>query len=554
MIYICAMAPTPNINLTLVSLVAELQRRARAGASQGVLVGWLYHLSKGLGIRMRYDEHEVATPPQSNTVAEKTSDARQSKRRGRPIPYTITKGHMVLHFDDAALLEHDPPPGGDFGHLIAGEKLVGRIILSCDRRHGNATAPLCVESNGAVIDAQTWRLLAVPPRAFTTQPVVREVDRGLSVPDSDGQVRTGIYDIIRVNDGTIVTLYRWEHPKKGPVWCLASSNGYDVSHLKWMGDKTYAELVYELLAAYPEFVAATGAQLLYDHLCKNDVRLNFTLLDPDNCYTIGFRHSNFHPLAADPPGIWTIQTTKLTSGVPRFSAALPAIPQQTFVSREDIIHLAAVRGRSAGVGGGGLVVADFVHISRSALIDAKAIIAGGGSAESFNYGFILRPRNPGANVSYDILCESPLLRRVRHLMYKRPHNDVNEELTEKTRLEYNALRGFLTIPDRQDFIELFPEFRPRFKVYDNFLSETVNQILRFAREQNLAPEKTTVSQIVAWTMFAHIRKYQKDFDVFDEKARFIISDCITRPDYTTLYLKAILPADRPAQETVDPES
>ena len=39
------------------------------------------------------------------------------------------------------------------------------------------------------------------------------------------------------------------HPTKGPIWCLATGNGYDVSNLRWMGGKTYAEIVHALLAS-----------------------------------------------------------------------------------------------------------------------------------------------------------------------------------------------------------------------------------------------------------------------------------------------------------------
>ena len=97
--------------------------------------------------------------------------------------------------------------------------------------------------------------LVVPPRAFAPRPLAKEVDR---VPDADGEIRTGLYDIIQVSEGAVVTHYCWTHPANGPIWCLASSNGYDVSHLKWIGGKTYAEIVYDLLADSPDFPATVG--------------------------------------------------------------------------------------------------------------------------------------------------------------------------------------------------------------------------------------------------------------------------------------------------------
>ena len=76
-------------------------------------------------------------------------------------------------------------------------------------------------------------------------------------------------------------------------------------------------------------------------------------------------------------------------------------------------------------------MADLDHISRTALEDAKSVIGGeaplirllahheGVRVSPFNYGFIIR--NPEATGAFsDILCESPLLHRVRKLVYQRP--------------------------------------------------------------------------------------------------------------------------------------
>ena len=152
-------------------------------------------------------------------------------------------------------------------------------------------------------------------------------------------------------------------------------------------------------------------------------------------YTIGFRHPNFHPMTADPPGVWNIKTADLGTGTPRAnSAGLPAVPYQTVYSREDL----AVRRRS------GLRMAYLSYISWTALEDTKAVIAGK-STRPFNYGFILRSRNPEATGVYsDILCESPLLRRVRQLVYQHPSRQVREEIDESSRLEYCAIKAYLT--------------------------------------------------------------------------------------------------------------
>ena len=135
-----------------------------------------------------------------------------------------------------------------------------------------------------------------------------------------------------------MTRYSWTHPKNGFVWFLASANGFDLSHLKWGIDETYAEVLFELLAKSPTFLAATGPRLRRGLICVDDVRIDFQTLDRGRCYTIGFRHPNFHPMAADTPGVWNIQSVDLASGVAT-TAGLPGIPRQAAYNREDLVRL-----------------------------------------------------------------------------------------------------------------------------------------------------------------------------------------------------------------------
>jgi hypothetical protein len=209
-------------------------------------------------------------------------------------------------------------------------------------------------------------------------------------------------------------------------------------------------------------------------------------------------------------------------------------------------------------------MADLDHISRTALEDAIAVIAGkaptvpalpstaGVHVCPFNYGFILRSRNPEATGVYsDILCESPLLRRVRQLVYQRPLRQVRDELDESSRLEYNALKAFLTTTDRDDFLALFPEFAPRFAIYQEFVDNVIHLILHMHRQNAMAPssrsaedkQPKTQTKTVARAMLIHILRHEKDFKAFHTDSRSIVHDFVVRPEYAVLYLRAIgLPA------------
>jgi hypothetical protein len=455
---------------------------------------------------------------------------------------------------------------------------VARILLSCEGLRARQNSLLSAECNGAVLDGASWALLAAPPRAFVARPAARVVNRALAAarPSEEGETGVGLYDVIQVSDGTVVTLYHWRHPSKGPVWCLATSNAYDVSPLLWMGSKPYAELVFELLALHPRFVAETGARLLRGFLCPGDVRLDFSCLDPSRCYTFGFRHPEFHPLAADPPAVWNIQAVDLATGRPSHASALapirggrrrpaesgglPHIPRQAAFSRADIVRLALAAGRGRGKSTG-VKVGDFDLISRTALAEAQAAISGasvpgllpaapGVHVSPFNYGFILRARDPGACGGGDVLCESPLLRRVRQLVYLRPPRQIREKLDELSRLEYCALRAFLSVSDRADFLALFPAFAGRYAAYREFVENVIRQILLAYRQSSLgeapafgrpaAPRSRT--KIIAQGLLAHILRHERAFDAFHADAPSIVHDYVVCPEYAFVYLQAMAPS------------
>ena len=137
------------------------------------------------------------------------------------------------------------------------------------------------------------------------------------------------------------------------------------------GDETYAEVLFELLAKTRTFLEVAGRKLRRGLLRVDDVRLEFQTLERGRCYTIGFRHPNFHPMVADPPGVWNIQSVDLASGVAT-AAGRPGIQRQAAYNREDLVRLVG----SQHVRRRGIRVEDLELISRRALGDAKAAIAG----------------------------------------------------------------------------------------------------------------------------------------------------------------------------------
>jgi hypothetical protein len=437
-------------------------------------------------------------------------------------------------------------------------RTVGRLVLSCDRRGGGRArglpdSALRYESNGLVVDARTWRALAVPPGAFNPRANTRMVDTLLA---------DHLYDIVRVDDGTIVTLYCWAHPTEGAVWALASSGGYDVSSLRWLGDLTYAGVFHDLATRiYPAFAAATGLSL--ETRPGGVTRLAFTRLDPSCCYTVGFRHHAFHPLIADPERMWQVQCTDLSGELPRvaYGAGTPQIGKAGGVTWVGLPHVPAQHVLSdaelADMLGGQPVTCERLRaLGRDALTAASAFVgriaanagpmpaAGAPPPAALAYGFILRTRDPARTGEHgDVLLETPLLARVRKIVYERAPLAVRDHLTAADRLEYNAMRAFLTAGDRADFRALFPGWGGRLDQFEQFVNNVVSMIIHALRQRAMAPAsreptmRTPTGQVAA-ALLAHIRQFE-DLATFNKHTQQIVHDYVVNPEYAFLFLRAM---------------
>ena len=123
--------------------------------------------------------------------------------------------------------------------------------------------------------------------------------------------------------------------------------------------------------------------------------------------------------------------------------------------------------------------------------------ASGSSNTSFNYGFILRSCRP--EVCPDVLYASPLLHRVRQLIYsRRPPQQV-----QSARYQYNSLRAFLCPSNRSDFLELFPEFAPFFAKYERFVNNVVDFVI------NPAEIKYGRDGMIAQTILARLKRTER---------------------------------------------
>lgn len=583
-------APTAPIGskLCLRDLLRAAQNMLAAGETQSNILKWVYGVADSHNIRVRVEMVGTVSTQSVNTVS--VSNAQIADSSSAPItapvgpvgaesssaPTAADNGKAEAGVACDAIIapplgspaEERPPLGTDAG---AGAEGALRLILSCGRRKTPPTrGGLSSECNGVVIDTRTWGPLAIPPRAFGARRN-RDIDEGLA---------RGAFDIIPVPDGTVVTLYPWggvmargdnrasslddnAPPCMSGYWALASSNGYDVSSLRWMGPLTYAEVFAAIAASYTGFIAAAGMSFGNGAIhCAN--------LDRSKCYTVGFRHHNFHPLRWDPQAMWQIQYARVgpSQGGPDFAVAshddgqgLPGIPWQTPLAD-----------------GGGHTVATLTASMSTSIDDAKklaAMWAGGVSPVEIgygrpNYGYILRAREPPGGASpapsapsaptastapttptADYIIESPLLILVRSILYRRPPKAARSAVTPEIQLEYNVMRWFLSTAQHDDFVDLFPDRRAQVQSYEAFVAQIVQNVIHIHRQISMGdasrpPAAKTPAMLVAKALLDVIIQHEPDIAAFHTETKSVVRDYVMNADYAALFLKTVNARELPA--------
>ena len=476
---------------TLNSLISALRSMADEKKSQTEILGWLYDYVTQYGIKMQYAEYN----PTNND-----DEPQVELIDGEYVPYNITTSETKTANKFVK-----------FTYLESENKVVYKIILSYIREynHGPVHQTLVNECNGAVIDALVWKLLVRPPMIFNqlTQSMTESVNIGLADDN---------YELIKIIDGTMVTIYNNEHPLYGSIWCISTANGYDVSFIRWMGPKTYAEIIYELLLTYPEYVEQTGLTLEHDKLCTGDTRLEFTNLDKSKCYSFIIRTHNFHPLHRDPEGIWTIDS-------------LSNIATQVKYTIRDFKIKYSIKGN--------------LTVDR-----IESII---NNDKNIHYGYLLQSKKPVTGDVIDtcnlnVMIDSNLLKRVRDAIYKYPSSIIRDSLNHNNRTEYFVMKAFLTPINHTEFLELFPHYKPMFDVFQILFDNVVNTILQARQIQLMTDTPSTVDQedqlpmiAVSGALLEYIIKSDPAFNPINADAKKIIKNYILKSEYAMMFLKLL---------------
>jgi len=402
---------------------------------------------------------------------------------------------------------------------------------------------------GIIIDSTTLRPLSIPPPPSL-------LISSKNAKKINSLLEKKVYDIIKIEDGTIITLYSWIHPQNGIMWSIASNNGYDISSYKWMGKLTYAEIFYDLVdRLYPDFKKQTGMDILYiAHTDDIKTILTFANLDPNYCYTMGFRHHNFHPMKVDGEKIWQVQYVNLLdedytiiNGGLFTSLPIQEKCDYSSIGKEPInLETIELKCRSSFTNA-------YLYINKNYIEGEQNYIEDDQSNEfSPQYGYILKYR------SQTIIIKSPLLKIIEKFIYKyhKDYKIYSENLNYLNRMNYIAMRAFLKngkgdllTSYRQQFILLFPEWSSKFADFNKLTSSLIDKITYLfvaAKKHNATTTTTatatkkTVTTTTKKTVMDNLvyklyKLIKKDYNL-TENYEEVIHDYVHNPEYAFIYI------------------
>lgn len=291
-----------------------------------------------------------------------------------------------------------------------------RIMFSVFRRSCD------YKFSGAIIqfDGEKYVPVSIPPRPPSTEYTNQEL---ITVLDDQHTV------VREARDGSTVTLY-WHKDK----WVISTHKGYEVNKFTWFG-RTWQEVLDEVFAkVLPGF--------------------DYNQLDKDHCYTLGFKHSAFHPFREKYDGNNIVECS---------AWFIRSVNMKTFdINRENSSDLSDLKPQN--------IVNRTYH---QLIMDAKFAADSFGETGHANYGYIVT--NNGKNY----LIESMLMKGIRNIFYSKRFNNLDKSIDKVT---YVAIYAFLDNKLYKTCSTLFPQFNNLFKSLDDILQRITEKILIYMKD------------------------------------------------------------------------
>lgn len=323
------------------------------------------------------------------------------------------------------------------------ETTAGIFILSSKNRPGKLHHPIQLQSKGMIFkweDDNSVRVLAAS--SLYLQRRLKLADDIYTNPD---------YKVYKISDGTLLNLYY------NNGWKFGTTNGWDVSNIKWTSTKTFAEMFTELAVGYPEF--------------------SLDSLDKSKSYVIGMRHHSIHPLTRDPQKLWMIQSNDLV-------ALNAGADYSATVGHEDIglPHQEPLDLRSYDI--------------KQLYQDNREAAAEYFKSGAVWYGFIVVRNNSAAAI-----FDSNLLSSIRKYIYFLP---------KKTEISLNfmLLRSYLSYNSRKELLSLFPQFSDRYDKFGKMISDIVFNVLMCLRDTSSREQLSAAADNRSKILLTYVKEFE----------------------------------------------
>ena len=342
---------------------------------------------------------------------------------------------------------------------------------------------LWLESNGLVIDAKNRKVLAQPPMSFKSNIDVKTVDT---------HIANNMYDLLLVEDGTVISLYYWEPLNS---WRISTTRGYDMTTCKW-GHMTYIDILKELLVLYK-----TTEDEFYSKLDKN------------TSYTFGFKHHSMHPFwegNSNPINkLWFIQSVcdnNISYTFGHFN-----IPSQKKCAN--------------------------VCNTKTLFKDLSASLYSYFNNEHVLYGFILRSRDVSVTgVNSNIMLESSLLQKIRQFYYHSNINDIVQQFTYD-RDKFIVINAYLNNNYTKLFIDLFPHNKPYYEKLDEITKTLVKGILAIIKNNGIQLNNSEIDNNCMFIYETLNSRYS--LNPHNRQNNKIITSFVMHTNFTNIYYNMV---------------
>lgn len=334
----------------------------------------------------------------------------------------------------------------------------GRMVFytSKNQRFSDAD-PLKLECNGLVFDAINMKPLVIPTLTCRSNIDANVVNVNLS---------NDLYDVLLVEDGTIINLYWWAPTNS---WCISTARSFDLTDKNW-SLLTYKEIVQKILGH--------NTQKFYESL------------DKSHSYTFGIKTEDMHPFRGgkDAPinKMWFIQSANLKTLEISFKFPNEInIPEQTPVDMD-------LRDITTLYNGLNQALDDFIYEPSTRPL----------------YGYMLRSRDPSKTGAHsNVVIESSLLQKIRQLYY---HSSLSMYAYEMKydRDTYIIVYSYLDTNRHILFRKLFPHFIAKFDVLDTITANIVKNIIIYVKINKIQTTDAKVSMYVRLVYDALNKQYQ----------------------------------------------